>query len=156
MLLIAYASRLKNVAHFIFRYSFFPNLTHLLDEYEPLYEGLGYNKSVIQGYLEGMKNHITSLEFMPGNMRKKRSVEDLMYDDLARFMPWSDMDSGQMYGLDEPTQWREIKLEDSNPMGRRLREPRSSKGKVIDGPVVYGDVNRCWKLAKPHIGEYLT
>ncbi len=62
------------------RYSFFPNLTLLMDQYEPIYEGMGYDRSVIEGYVDQMKAYISTPWFSAGNM-KKRSVESTLHEE---------------------------------------------------------------------------
>ena len=118
-----------------------------MDEYEPLYEGLGYNRSVIEKYLDQMKKYIDTPRFNSGNMRKKRSAENAIRDHHE----WSEINSDKINILEEPTQLEPTIFHENNEFSYRGLSTRIER-EVTSG-LEYGDVTHCWTLAKSKIGK---
>ena len=102
-----------------------------------------------------MKKYITTPSFNSGNMRKKRSLPNNIYDHTESDMKWNEMKRDELHMFDRPTQLQIAMLQEDNELpDRRPREARSIRTHSMSDPIEYGDTTHCWMLAKSHIGKF--
>ena len=149
-----------------FRYSFFPNLTLLVDQYQPIYESMGYDRSMIEGYVDQMRSYISTPWFNAGNM-KKRSIESTMHegesniDTIVKWVP----EAPEEY-LSSALHLNVKNSPELFPEEGEVAHARRTKRKATsytfvdhrimfgpDAPVEYTDNNWCWNYTKSQIGR---